>query len=256
MFRPRIIPVLLLQNLGLVKSVKFKNYRYIGDPINAVNLFNDLRADELVFLDINASIEGRRISLDFVEKAGDECSMPFAVGGGIKNINDIRVILNAGAEKVVINTSAAINPEFVREASTEFGSSTIVVSMDVQKKKFRKETTYIYSGSKPSGFDPVDFACLMEEKGAGEILIQSIDHDGTMLGYNLELISRISNKVTIPVVACSGAGDLSHLASAYYEANASAAAAGSMFVFHGTRRAVLINYPEKEQLSSLFKTAK
>jgi cyclase len=256
MFRPRVIPVLLLQNQGLVKSVKFKNYRYIGDPINAVKLFNDLRADELVFLDINASNEGRRISLDFVEKAGDECSMPFAVGGGIKTINDIRVILNAGAEKVIINTSAGKNPEFIREAATEFGSSTIVVCMDVQKKKFRKETTYIYSGKKSTGYDPVDFACLMEEKGAGEILVQSIDYDGTMTGYNLELIRRISDKLTIPVVACSGAGELSHLASAYYEANASALAAGSLFVFHGTRKAVLINYPDKEQLSSLFKIAK
>lgn len=256
MFRPRIIPLLLLQDQGLVKSVKFKNYRYIGDPINAVKLFNDLRADELVFLDINASNEGRRISLDFVEKAGDECSMPFAVGGGIKTINDIKVILNAGAEKVVINTSAGKNPEFIREASREFGSSTIVVCIDVQKKKFRKETSYIYSGNKPTGFDPVDFAQLMEEKGAGEVLIQSIEHDGTMSGYNLELIRRISDKLTIPVVACSGAGELSHLASAYYEANASAAAAGSMFVYHGARRAVLVNYPDKEQLNSLFKNEK
>jgi len=256
MFRPRVIPVLLLQNQGLVKSVKFKNHRYIGEPINAVKLFNDLRADELVFLDINASNEGRKISLDFVEKVGDECNMPFAVGGGIRTLNDIKEILNSGAEKVVINTSAGKNPEFIREAAMEFGGSTIVVCIDVKKKKFRKETTYIYSGKKSTGYDPVDFACLMQEKGAGELIIQSIEHDGTMSGYNLELIKRISDKLTIPVVACSGAGALSHLASAYYDANASALAAGSMFVFHGPRRAVLINYPDQEQLESIFRIAK
>ena len=256
MFSPRVIPVLLLKDQGLVKSVRFRNYRYIGDPINAVKLFNDLRADELIFLDITASSGGRKISTDFVMKAGDECNMPFAVGGGIRRLNDIREILKAGAEKVIINTAAANNPEFIREASSEFGSSTIVVSMDVHKKKFRKETIYIFSGKKATGYDPVNFACLMEEKGAGELMVQSIAHDGTMSGYNLDLISRISNRVTIPVIACSGAGELSHLASAYYKANASALAAGSMFVFHGPRRAVLINYPDKEQLRSLFKVAK
>ena len=256
MFRPRVIPVLLLQNQGLVKSFRFKNYRYIGDPINAVKIFNDLRADELIFLDINASNEGRKISLDFVKKVGDECNMPFAVGGGIRTLTDIREILNAGAEKIVLNTSAARNPEFVREAALEFGSSTIVVCIDVQKKKFRKETTFIYSGKKSTGYDPVDFACLMQEKGSGELIIQNIDNDGSMTGYNIELIKRISDKLSIPVVACSGAGELSHLAAAYYEGNASALAAGSMFVFHGPRRAVLINYPDQDQLISLFRAEK
>lgn len=256
MFRPRVIPVLLLLNQGLVKSVKFKNYRYIGDPINAVKLFNDLRADELVFLDISASKEGRRISTDFVKKVGDECNMPFAVGGGIRTLNDIREILNAGAEKIILNTYASLNPEFVREAAMEFGSSTIVVCIDVQKKIFGKEATFIYSGKRTSGYDPVDFACLMEEKGSGELIIQSIDNDGCMSGYNLDLIKRISNKVSIPVVACSGAGELDHLATAYYKANASALAAGSLFVFHGQRKAVLINYPDQEQLKSLFKDPK
>ena len=131
MFRPRVIPVLLLKNLGLVKSIKFKDYNYIGDPINAVKLFNDLRADELVFLDILASKEKRTVQLSFVQKVGDECNMPFSVGGGIKTISDIKQILNAGAEKVIINSYAAENPEFIKEASMEFGSSTIVVSIDV-----------------------------------------------------------------------------------------------------------------------------
>src|SRR3954469_8835945 len=148
MFRPRVIPVLLLKNLGLVKSVKFKNYNYIGDPINAVKLFNDLRADELVFLDILGSKEQRTIQLSFVQKVGDECNIPFSVGGGIKTIADIKQILNAGAEKVIINSYAAENPEFIKQAAMEFGSSTIVVSIDVKKSIFGKENTYILGGSK------------------------------------------------------------------------------------------------------------
>ena len=251
MFRPRIIPVLLLRNLGLVKSVKFKDYRYIGDPINAVKIFNDLRADELVFLDINASNEKRKISLDFVRKVGDECNMPFAVGGGIRTITDIREVLNAGAEKVVINTAASEDPDFITRAAGEFGSSTIVVCIDVKKKMLGGEHTFIYSGNKSTSYDPVRFASLMQEKGAGELIIQSIDHDGMMEGYNLELIRKISNSVTIPVVACSGAGKTAHLKEVVETANASAVAAGSMFVYHGPRRAVLINYPTHQEIHKL-----
>jgi cyclase len=252
MFRPRIIPVLLLRNLGLVKSVRFKDFRYIGDPINAVRIFNDLHADELVFLDITASKEKRKISLDFVRKVGDECNMPFAVGGGIRTIEDIREILNSGAEKVVINTVAAEKPDFIRQASEEFGSSTIVISMDVKKKFLGDNTVWTYSGSKATNYDPVTYAKLVAEKGTGEIIIQSIDHDGMMEGYDIDLISEISNSVTIPVIACSGAGSYQHLRQAVKEANASAVAAGSLFVYHGARRAVLVNYPSPEELSKMF----
>ena len=252
MFRPRVIPVLLLRNLGLVKSIRFKDFRYIGDPINAVKIFNDLHADELVFLDITASKEKRKISLDFVRKVGDECNMPFAVGGGIRTIEDIREILNSGAEKVVINTAAAEKPDFIRQASEEFGSSTIVVSMDVKKKFLGDNTVWTYSGSKATIYDPVIYAKLVAEKGTGEIIIQSIDHDGMMQGYDMDLISKISNSVTIPVVACSGAGSYQHLRQAVKEANASAVAAGSLFVYHGARRAVLVNYPTPEELSKMF----
>jgi len=252
MFRPRVIPVLLLRNLGLVKSIRFKDFRYIGDPINAVKLFNDLRADELVFLDITASKENRKISLDFVRKVGDECNMPFAVGGGIRTIEDIRVVLNSGAEKVIINTAAAEDPGFISQASNEFGSSTIVVCIDVKKKFLGNEKVWIYSGSTATNYDPVDYACLMAEKGAGELLIQSIEHDGMMEGYDIELISKISNAVTIPVIACSGAGNTHHLNLAVLKGNASAVAAGSLFVYFGPRRAVLINYPAKEDLVHLF----
>jgi imidazole glycerol-phosphate synthase subunit HisF len=252
MFRPRVIPILLLRNLGLVKSVKFKDYRYIGDPINAVKIFNDLRADELVFLDITANKENRKISLDFVRKVGDECNMPFSVGGGIRSLKDIREILNSGAEKVVINSAAYEDPDFVKQASEEFGSSTIIVCIDVKKKLFGKTVVCIYSGSKVTTYDPVAYAKLMVEKGAGEVIIQSIDHDGMMEGYDLKLISEISNAVTIPVVACSGAGNYYDLKLGISIGNASAVAAGSLFVYFGPRRAVLINYPSRDELLKLF----
>jgi imidazole glycerol-phosphate synthase subunit HisF len=252
MFRPRVIPILLLKNLGLVKSVKFKDYRYIGDPINAVKLFNDLGADELAFLDILANRERRSISLDFVKRVGDEANMPFSVGGGIRSINEIQQIIGAGAEKVILNTFAAENPRFVKEASDEFGSSTIVVSIDVKKNMFGKELTYIYSGKKATKYDPVSFARLVEKMGAGEIIINSIEHDGMMQGYDISLIKRVSEAVRIPVVALGGAGSYFDLRNAVMEGYASAVAAGSTFVYHGPRRAVLINYPEKEQLNLLF----
>ena len=158
MFRPRIIPVLLLKDEALVKSVQFKNHNYIGDAINAVRIFNDLRADELVFLDIEASKQGRLISLDFVKDVGEEANMPFAVGGGIKSIEDIKSIINAGAEKVIINTTAMTNPNFVREAADYFGSSTIVVCIDVKKKLFKGNVTWSLSGTKSTGLTPIETA--------------------------------------------------------------------------------------------------
>ena len=253
MFRPRVIPILLLKGLGLVKSIKFKNYRYIGDPINAVKIFNDLKADELVFLDILASKEKRTISLDFVRKVGDEANMPFAVGGGIKSIQQIKEIINAGAEKVIINTYAVENPDFIKQASDIFGSSTIVVSIDVKKKFLGKKQVYIIGGGKSTGLDPVSFAKLMEEKGAGEIIINSIDKDGLMTGYDLSLIEEVSKAVAIPVVAAGGAGGIQDFKPAI-NVYASAVAAGSMFVYHGPRHAVLINYPSKADLNKIFKT--
>lgn len=252
MFRPRVIPVLLLKNLGLVKSIKFKDFRYIGDPINAVKLFNDLGADELAFLDILASNEKHSISLDFVRRVGDEANMPFSVGGGIRSISEIRQVLNAGAEKVIVNTFASENPGFIKEASEEFGSSTIVVSIDVKKSLFGKELVFNYSGRKATKYDPVSFAQLMEVQGAGEIIVNSIERDGMMNGYDISLIKRISEAVRIPVVALGGAGKNSDLRQAVQEGYASAVAAGSLFVFHGARRAVLINYPTEDELIKLF----
>lgn len=249
MFRPRIIPVLLLKNLALVKSKGFKDYRYIGDPINAVRIFNDLKADELVFLDITATKENRLVSLDFVKDVGEEANMPFAVGGGIKTIEDIRKIINAGAEKVIIGSQAAENPEFIKEASDTFGSSTIVVCIDVKKKLFGKEQVWTINASKSTGINPLEFALLMEEKGAGEIIVQSIEQDGMMQGYDINLIKKITEKTSIPVIALGGAGNVNHLKQGFKEAYANGLAAGSMFVYHGANKGVLINYLEKSELN-------
>jgi len=248
MFRPRIIPVLLLKNLALVKSIQFKNHKYIGDPINAVRIFNDLKADELVFLDIEASKQDRLISLDFVKNVGEEANMPFGVGGGIKSLEDIKNILSTGAEKVIINSYAAQNPDFIREASDAFGSSTIVVCMDVKNKLFRGQRTWVLSGSKSTDFTPIEFARLMEKNGAGEIIIQSIERDGMMKGYDIELIKSIATTVSVPVVALGGAGKKEDLREAYQNGHANALAAGSLFVYQGSKRGVLINYPDKNEL--------
>lgn len=249
MFRPRIIPVLLLKDQALVKSVRFKTHKYIGDPINAVRIFNELKADELVFLDIEASRKHRLISTDFVRKVGEEASMPFSVGGGVRSVEDIRAIIAAGAEKVVINTAAGSDPDFVRRAAEMFGSSTIVVCIDVKKKLFRGERTWVLSGSSATRYSPIDFARLMEEKGAGELIVQSIERDGTMNGFDVELTKSISEAVGVPVIALGGAGRKEHLVKAYREGRANAMGAGSMFVYNDERRGVLISYPDKNELS-------
>lgn len=250
--RPRIIPVLLLSEGGLVKSVKFKDYRYIGDPINAVKIFNDLKADELVFLDIEATSQNRLIPSELVTAIGEEANMPFAVGGGISTLQDIQRIINAGAEKVAIGTAAVNNPDFISQAAKAYGSSTICVCIDVGRKFLKGDRVYSNSGSKASAYSPVEFARLMQEKGAGEIIIQSIEKDGAMRGYDIELVKIISESVTIPVIALGGAGNITDLKQAHQQGYASGAGAGSLFVYQGTKRGVLINYPEKEELEEEF----
>jgi len=249
MFRPRIIPVLLLNKDHLVKSEGFKNYRYIGDPINAVRIFNEFYADELVFLDVSATKNNRVISLDIIKDIGEEADMPFCVGGGIRELSQIRKIISAGAEKVIIGTYAVMNPDFVKQASAEFGSTTITVCIDVKKKLFGKQQVWSLNGTKPSGLDPLQFAQLMEKKGAGEIIIQSIENDGRMSGYDLNLIKRISENVNIPTIAMGGAGTLEDLKRAHTEAFATGVAAGSLFVYYGENKGVLINYPEKQEIN-------
>lgn len=247
-----MIPCLLLRGDGLVKTVKFRDERYIGDPINAVRIFNSKRADELIFLDIDASKQKRSISLQLVEKIADETSMPFSVGGGICNSEQVRCILGAGAEKVVLNTHAVLHPEFIAEIATKFGSQSIVVSIDAKKKLLGKYETYVFGGTKGTGYHPAEWAVKMQEMGAGEIFLNSMDRDGTMSGYDLDLIKEVSDAVSIPVVACGGAASNEDLASAVNDGHATAVSAGSLFVYHGRKRAVLINFPTKEQLKNLF----
>jgi imidazole glycerol-phosphate synthase subunit HisF len=249
----RIIPCLLLRNNGLVKTIKFKDSVYIGDPINAVRIFNEKEVDELVFLDIDATREKREPSLNLIRKIAEECFMPFSYGGGICTLQQIEEIIKSGAEKIIINTQAFIRKEFIHEAAVRFGSSTIVVSIDVKKKLIGGQTVHINGGRQNTGKDPVEYAREMEEQGAGEIFINSIDRDGTMEGYDIELIRSVSGTVSIPVIACGGAGSTNDLKKAIKEGGASAAAAGSMFVFHGKRRAVLITYPSYNEISELFK---
>jgi cyclase len=248
MFRPRIIPVLLLRAGGLVKSRRFWDFRYIGDPLNAVKIFNDLRADELVFLDIMATAANRTISPDFVRRVGEEANMPFAAGGGIRTLQHIRDIVGAGAEKVVIGSYAAENPEFISDAAAHFGSSTIVVCIDVKRGRWSRDArVWTVNGTRRTTYLPAEFAMLMEKKGAGEVIVQSIDKDGAMDGYDIDLIRTISEQVSIPVVALGGAGNLSHLKDAYLAGRATGLAAGSIFVFQGRKKGVLINYPEKSE---------
>ena len=252
MFRPRVIPCLLLKGKGLVKTTKFQNTRYVGDPINAVRIFNEKEADELIFLDINASKENRILPLDLIQQIGDECLMPFSVGGGIKTVEQIRDILKRGAEKAVINTSAVKNPSLIKEASQSFGSQSIVVSIDVKRKSLGRYEVFIYGGTKSTSIDPVSHSIKMEKMGAGEIFINSIDNDGTLKGYDIELIRKISEAVKIPVIASGGAGKLEDFLKAVKDGFASAVAAGSFFVYYGPHRAVLINYPNQDELKKLF----
>jgi cyclase len=251
MFRPRVIPVLLLKGEGLYKTVKFKNHNYIGDPINTVRIFNELNTDEIVIMDINASKENRLISLDFVKTVGEEANMPFSVAGGIKTIGDIKSILNAGAEKIILNTVAQENPDFIREAANYFGSSTITIAIDVKKNIFGRESIYFLNASKKSKNNFTDFCQLMEKNGAGELIIQSVDHDGTMLGYNLKIYDEISSKVNIPITALGGASNFEEMHSLYESTGVTGLAASSIFIYQGIEKGVLINYPEN--LSALFR---
>jgi cyclase len=251
MFRPRVIPCLLLKNKGLVKTVNFENPTYIGDPINAVRIFNDFEADELVFLDIDASREDRCINFEFVKRVGGEAFMPFSVGGGIKNLEQIKNLLKFGADKVIIGENAVKNPNLVKEASETFGSQSIIVCLDV-KKIDGKYSLFIDSGKINTGICPKEFSKKIEKMGCGEIIINSIDLDGIMKGYDLKLIKSISNSLSIPVIALGGAGNEEDLFEGFNIGGASGLAAGSLFVYSGGNKGILINYPDKGDLNSLF----
>ena len=248
MFRPRVIPVLLLKGSTLVKSRQFRDHRYIGDPINAVRLFNDMKADELAFFDILATRDGRGPSIDLIKSIGEEANMPFAVGGGIRTVADIQSIIGAGAEKVVIGTAAATDPGFIRQASQAFGASTIAVCIDVRRDASEGNRVWIRNAEETTQYLPTEFARLMEDAGVGELIVQSVERDGMMTGYDIALVGSISRAVSVPVIALGGAGTLDDMRQARNEGHASALAAGSMFVYHGLKKGVLISYPEKAEI--------
>lgn len=251
MFRPRIIPCLLLKGDGLVKTVQFDQPVYVGDPINAVKIFNDAKSDELIFLDIEATKEGRIPSVEVIQRISDEAYMPFAVGGGIQSLTDVETMFEAGAEKIVINSAAYTNPNLITQAAEVFGSQAIVISVDAKKSAIGYEL-FSAGGTIKQSVDLLEHVKKMEELGAGELFINSIDQDGKLEGYDLDLIKLVSDAVNIPVIACGGASKLTDFSKAVNEGNASAAAAGSLFVFLGINRAVLINYPEQKELFRLF----
>ncbi len=249
MRRVRVIPSLLVRNGGLVKSVKFKDHKYVGDPINAVRLFNDMEVDEIMVLDISATPAGRGPDMDKIREFASEAFMPMAYGGGITRLDQIRELITLGVEKVVLNTSASADSGLVGEAAKYVGSQSIVVSLDVKRNLFGKYTVMSHAGTKSVGSDPVTMARRMESAGAGEILLMAMDRDGTYKGYDTDLIHAVSDAVRIPVIAIGGCSGIPDMVKAV-KSGASAVAAGSLFVFQGPHRAVLINYPAQEELRS------
>jgi cyclase len=238
----------LLKNKGLVKTIKFKNPKYVGDPINAIKIFNEKEVDELIFLDTTATVENRTPPFKLVSQIASECFMPVCYGGGVRKLEDISELFRLGVEKVAINSFAPDNPAFIKTAAEEFGSQSIVVSMDVKKKLFGKYQVFTHRGTKDTKRDPVSLAMEMEQAGAGEIFLNSIDRDGTMQGYDIDLIKQVSQAVSVPVIASGGAGQLQDFADAVNKGGASAVSAGSLFVFQGPHRAVLITYPSPNEL--------
>lgn len=249
---PRVMPVLLLRGAGLVKTTRFADQVYLGDPVNAVRIFNDKEVDELVLLDIEATRTGKGPNLRVVAEVAGECFMPLAYGGGVQSLDQIEALLKLGVEKIVINSAAATRPALIAEAAARFGSSTIVVSIDVRRRMLRGLRVVSHAGREDTGQAPEAYARRMEELGAGELFLMAVDRDGTMAGYDLDVIRGVTASVSIPVVAAGGAGSVADLRAAVVEGGASAAAAGAMFVFHGPHRGVLINFPSRGELEAAF----
>jgi len=248
MLKIRVMPCLLLRNWGLVKTVKFKNPNYVGDPINAIRIYNEKEVDELIFLDITATPEGKKPPFEMIREISGECFMPLTYGGGINRLEDIKTIFRLGVEKVAINTFAVENQNIIREAAEKFGSQSIIISIDVKRNMFGKYLVSTHGGRQATKLDPVRWAVEMEKAGAGEVLLTSIDRDGTMEGYDLELIKRVTSAISIPLIACGGAGTVQDFVNAVKVGGASAVAAGSMVVYQGKNRGVLIRFPSKAEL--------
>ncbi len=251
MLRTRVIPSLLLKNGGLYKTVNFDKPRYVGDPINAVRIFNEKEVDEIVIMDITASVEKKAPNFNLIKDLASQAFMPLAYGGGITNIEQIEQLFSIGIEKVILNTVLETNSQLITQAAVIAGSSSVVVCIDVKSKMFGGYSVYTTSGKRDIKVNPVEYAKKAEALGAGEIILNSIDRDGTQKGYDLDLVEKVSKAINIPVVALGGAGKLEDFKLAV-DRGASAVSAGSFFVFHGKHKAVLITYPEYSSLEQLF----
>lgn len=252
MLKKRVIPVLLLQNGGLVKGEKFKKHKYVGDPINAVRIFNEKEVDELAFVDISSTINSAEPDFALIEDMASEAFMPIAYGGGIQRVEQVERLFRVGVEKVIINSAFFSNPEMIRECSQIAGSQSIVVAIDVKKTLMGRYEACVHNGTKKTGMNPVDYAIKVQQCGAGEILLTSIDREGVGQGLDLDLVKQVTVAVDIPVIAQGGVGHLEHIRQVVKVSGASAVAAGSFFTFHGKHKAVLLTYPAYHELENLF----
>jgi cyclase len=251
MLRPRVIPCLLVHDKGLVKTVQFKDPKYVGDPINAVRIFNEKESDELMVIDIDATKENREPDYKMIENLAAECRMPLCYGGGVKTVQQAHRIFSLGVEKIAISASAIQTPELVTAMAERVGSQSVVVVLDVKKKMLGGYELYTHNGKKSTGKNPVDFAIKMQELGAGEIVVNSIDQDGMMKGYDLNIIDKIRKSISLPMTVLGGAGSLEDIGKLINQYGIIGAAAGSLFVFKGIYKAVLINYPNWEEKDRL-----
>jgi cyclase len=252
MLRTRVIPVLLLKERGLVKGRQFKNHKYVGDPLNAVKIFNEKEVDELIFLDISATDENRGPDFDLLADIASEAFMPFAYGGGVKTVKQIERLFSIGVEKVIINTGAFLDVKFVKDSVKVAGSQSVVVSMDVKKSLLGSYEVYVNNGKINTKLNSATYAKQMQDLGVGELIVSSIDREGTGKGYDIKLLEMVSNAVGIPVIGLGGAGCMQDLADAKNQTNVSGLAAGDLFIFHGKHKAVLITYPKYSELEKLF----
>ena len=254
MLHPRIIPNLLIHKKGLVKTVNFANPKYVGDPINAVKIFNEKSVDELIVTDIDASVNNIEPDYSLIEKIAMECRMPLCYGGGITNIEQAKRIFNLGVEKISISSSAINSPSIISELADSVGNQSVVVVLDIKKKFFGNNyDVLIKNGKYKTKINIDDFVPSLKELGAGEIVLNSIDRDGTMQGYDYKAIDKVRAKTTLPITVLGGAGSLIHIGELISKYGIIGAAAGSIFVFKGKYKAVLINYPDEKEKMNLIK---
>ncbi|WP_395803314.1 AglZ/HisF2 family acetamidino modification protein [Daejeonella sp.] len=253
MLRPRIIPSLLVQDNGLVKTVNFRNPKYVGDPINAVRIFNDKGVDELAIFDIDATVLRREPNYSLIERLASQSMMPLCYGGGVKTVAQAQRIFSLGIEKIALSSAVLENPLLITEISERVGSQSVIVVLDVKKKLLGGYEIYTHNGKKATGINPIIFAEKAQRLGAGEIVINSIDKDGLMKGYDLDLIDKVREKITVPMTVLGGAGSLEDMEKVIDKHGVIGVAAGSLFVFKGPYKAVLINYPTQLQKNKIFK---